>query len=142
MYQVKYKKSSIHRNWTDCDYRVQDSKDVSHTTKNISCSTTQFLVFPFCGPHIKPNDLSSLASHLRQHRILSNEILKECVTVCRFKDPFTHSHLESKIVQVQLGVETPLPHNGKIHDNCETNNNNNNNNPLVFWVCKVIIISF
>ena len=41
---------------------------------------------------------------------------------------FTHLHIESKRVQLQIGVGTPRTHNGKITDTPDTKNNKNNNN--------------
>ena len=51
------------QNQTECDYHFQYIKDVSHTTVNISCSTTQLSEFSFCGPHQKPHGVRGLIKH-------------------------------------------------------------------------------
>ena len=39
---VKYRKRASNRKGTECEYHVQDSKDVQHKSVNISCASTQF----------------------------------------------------------------------------------------------------
>ena len=59
----KYRKWSIQRKWTDCEYHFQDSKYVSHTSLEMSCATTKFLVFPFYWPHMKHHGVRWLIKH-------------------------------------------------------------------------------
>ena len=63
MNQGRSRKRSSQRKWTACEYHVQYIKYVSHKTVKISCSTRQFIVFPFCIPHIKLHGVRILRKH-------------------------------------------------------------------------------
>ena len=43
----KYKKKSSKRKWTDREYHVQDSSDVSHKDVKMYFDTNQFPALPF-----------------------------------------------------------------------------------------------
>ena len=63
MDQGKDIKHSSKLKWGERDYHVQDSKDVSYTSFKISCETTQFPVFSFCGSYPKPHGVIGLSKH-------------------------------------------------------------------------------
>ena len=63
LYHGKERKHYSKRKWTDRGYRVQDRKDVPHTSVKILCATTQFLVLSFFGPHKKPHGVRGLSKY-------------------------------------------------------------------------------
>ena len=63
MDQGKYRKWASQRHWTEREYHVQDKQYVSQTSVKISCATTQFLGFLFCGLHIIPHGLQDLIKY-------------------------------------------------------------------------------
>ena len=62
MYQVKYRKLYSQKKLNDNEYHVQGIKYVSHTSVKISCATTQFIEFTFCGTYIKPHGVRGLGN--------------------------------------------------------------------------------
>ena len=52
--QVKYRKRSSKRKWTDIEYHVQDNSDVAHKYVKMYFNSNQFPALPFFGPHPKP----------------------------------------------------------------------------------------
>ena len=61
--QVKYRKRSSKRKWTDREYHVQDNDDVAHKYVKIYCDINQFPTLPFCGPHPKPHGARGSIKH-------------------------------------------------------------------------------
>ena len=73
-------KSSSKRKWNEHEYHFQDRKYLSHISIKISCATTQFPEFSFCGPHAKPHGVRRLSEHEVLHadckmKILGTELL-------------------------------------------------------------------
>ena len=59
----KDRKISSKRKWNEHEYHFQDRKYLSHTSVKISCETTQFPEFSFCGLHAKPHRGRGLSKH-------------------------------------------------------------------------------
>ena len=57
MDQGIYRKQSIQIKCTECEYRVQDRNDVSHTILEMRWDATQFPTLLFFGPHVKPHSV-------------------------------------------------------------------------------------
>ena len=65
--QVKYRKRSSKRKWTDIEYHVHDNADVVHKDVKFYCNTNQCLALPFCGSHPKPHRAKGLIKHYHLH---------------------------------------------------------------------------
>ena len=63
MYHGKYKKRASFKKWTEREHNVQDIKDVSHTSVQMSFEITQLPALTFCGLHMKPHGLIRLSEH-------------------------------------------------------------------------------
>ena len=61
--QGQHIKCSSKSKCTERDYPVQDIKCVPLVSVKMSCATTKFPEFPFCGPHVKPHGLQGLRKH-------------------------------------------------------------------------------
>ena len=61
--QVKYRKLSSKRKWTNREYHVQDNDDVAHKYVKIYFDTKQFPTLPFFGSHPKPHGARRLSKH-------------------------------------------------------------------------------
>ena len=59
----KYVKRASQRKWTECDYHVQDSKDMSHTSVKFLCATILSPALPFCVLHMKYHGVRGLVKH-------------------------------------------------------------------------------
>ena len=72
--QGKDRKQSSKNKWTECEYHVQDRKYLQQKPVKMSCASTQFQVFSFCGPHEKHHGVirSSKDYHLRLEPKLGN----------------------------------------------------------------------
>ena len=58
-----YRKRVSKWKWTECEYPVQDRKDVSHISVRMSCAKTQLLAFSFWGSYAKLHGLRGLSKH-------------------------------------------------------------------------------
>ena len=56
----KDRKCASKRKWNSSEYYLQEIKDVSHILVKMSCATTQFPKFSFCGPHAKPHGVRGI----------------------------------------------------------------------------------
>ena len=63
MDQGNYIKRASTWKFTEHDYHVQDNKYVLHTSVIISCVTTHFTEFSFCGMHVKSHGVIGLIKH-------------------------------------------------------------------------------
>ena len=65
--QVKYRKISSKRKWTDREYHFQDNADVAHKGVKMYFDTNQLPTLPFCGSHPKPHGARGFGKnyHLR-----------------------------------------------------------------------------
>ena len=63
MDQGNYIKRASTWKFTEHDYHVQDNKYVLHTSVIISCVTTHFTEFLFCGIHVKSHGVIGLSKH-------------------------------------------------------------------------------
>ena len=61
--QVKYRKLSSKRKWTNREYHVQDNDDVANKDVKIYFYTKQFPTLPFCGSYPKPRGARGLGKH-------------------------------------------------------------------------------
>ena len=82
--QVKYRKISSKRKWTDREYHVQDNDDVAYKFVKIYCDINQFPTLPFCGPHSKPHGARGSIKHyhLRFDPQLGHGICAICRIPC------------------------------------------------------------
>ena len=65
--QVKCRKISNKRKWTDREYHVQDNADVAHKNVKIYCSTNKFPELPFFVPHSEPHGTRGLSKNYHFH---------------------------------------------------------------------------
>ena len=61
--QVKYRKRSSKRKWTDREYHVQDNADVAYKDVKVYFDTNQFQALPFCVPHPNSHGARVLNKH-------------------------------------------------------------------------------
>ena len=59
----KHKKSSGKKNCKNREYHVQKNEYVEHQYIKFYCTTNQFPLLPFCGPHNKAHVVRGLSKH-------------------------------------------------------------------------------
>ena len=75
--QVKYRKISNNRKWTDREHHVQDNANFAHKYLKIYCDTNQLPLLKFCASHPKPRGARGLGKH---HHLLFGQNL--CHGIC------------------------------------------------------------